>query len=426
MIDDIPQSLIHSVNDVLEARRNPDQNPKIGPYTRLKEYADDPSIFISFTAIDKIGINPTSEYRTPLGIYTYPLKVAWEYYRVKGYWLNHFRKSFSFDNEIDDSLSAAEVAKKEQEVIERAFPFATRNPYIQVLKSKIPLTDLQDFTLRNVTVNTANDIREIIENSKGTNQEKLKAQNSLNNLIELIESKKAKPHVDTPGGLFWWLTLHCSNPKISYDDISHVARLMQKHYKSKNSMRVWNYLLRELNHIGFIDRGEAIIHDHEPTQAVFLSTKGFTLVDKIMNKPNVLSKKKVKKGSWMNDNKISDDAYYIYHKEFDAYTWYKGTFFNGTWRSRRNIWHNGTWKGGTWKGGTWYDGTWEKGKWVDGNWLGGDWLGGNWLGGFIYSHKFETFLRSKINPNEFYEAEANAETVEKLQFLIGDQINLQI
>ena len=36
----------------------------------------DKTQYISFTAIDKIGINPRSTYSTPVGIYCYPLNKA--------------------------------------------------------------------------------------------------------------------------------------------------------------------------------------------------------------------------------------------------------------------------------------------------------------------------------------------------------------
>ena len=75
---------------ISEARRNPDQNPKIPVVNQLKkifkdnyEYYYDPRdvvreyhddlYFVSMTKVDKLGINPTSKYNTPLGIYAYPL-----------------------------------------------------------------------------------------------------------------------------------------------------------------------------------------------------------------------------------------------------------------------------------------------------------------------------------------------------------------
>lgn len=48
----------------------------------LSEYKNDPDVYISFTGIDKIGINPQSSFNTPNGIYTYPLKAAWSFYDI--------------------------------------------------------------------------------------------------------------------------------------------------------------------------------------------------------------------------------------------------------------------------------------------------------------------------------------------------------
>ena len=79
-----------------EARRNPEQNPKVSLYDALEKHKDDPDIYISYT-MDvgrgatskksvakgrntsgfKIGINPKSKYNTPNGIYTYPLPEMW-------------------------------------------------------------------------------------------------------------------------------------------------------------------------------------------------------------------------------------------------------------------------------------------------------------------------------------------------------------
>ena len=63
---------------LFEARKFPTLNPKLSAYDQLKQYKDDPSIYISFTEINKIGINPVSKWDTPLGIYCYPLKDTWQ------------------------------------------------------------------------------------------------------------------------------------------------------------------------------------------------------------------------------------------------------------------------------------------------------------------------------------------------------------
>ena len=71
---------------LFEARRNPTINIRIPSYEELKSLLDssnDPdNLYISFTDIEKIGVNPLSEYDTPLGIYCYPIKASFRYYKV--------------------------------------------------------------------------------------------------------------------------------------------------------------------------------------------------------------------------------------------------------------------------------------------------------------------------------------------------------
>jgi hypothetical protein len=72
-------------------------------YSILKQYANDPDIYISFTRIDKIGINPGSKFNTPNGVYCYPLK---EY----------------FDKH------------KTESPLSDIFPFASSAPYVNIIK----------------------------------------------------------------------------------------------------------------------------------------------------------------------------------------------------------------------------------------------------------------------------------------------------
>lgn len=61
---------------VTSARRNPDKNIKTFILQELDPYRDNPRICISFTEINKIGINPSSKFtkETPAGVYAYPLR----------------------------------------------------------------------------------------------------------------------------------------------------------------------------------------------------------------------------------------------------------------------------------------------------------------------------------------------------------------
>ena len=58
----------------VESRRNPAVNPKVTAYQRLvmRNEKDPKNTFVSMTSVDKLGINPRSEYNTPIGVYSYP------------------------------------------------------------------------------------------------------------------------------------------------------------------------------------------------------------------------------------------------------------------------------------------------------------------------------------------------------------------
>ena len=90
-----------------EARRNPDRNKRISAYDALKPYKDDPDMYITFTEIDKLGINPKSEFNTPIGIYCYPLKEIWVEYDIES-----------------------------KESIGKVVPFAGKHPYIWLIEKK--------------------------------------------------------------------------------------------------------------------------------------------------------------------------------------------------------------------------------------------------------------------------------------------------
>ena len=378
-LKDIPQDLIDTTIDILEARRNPKLNPKIGPYSKLKEYVDDPSIFISFTKIEMIGINPNSKYNTPLGVYTYPLKEAWHDYEIELIYNSRKTTRDNRESQMTGEVVSKSTYRLERSVIEDGFPFASKSPYIQVVKTKKPLTDLQRFDSLDLD-ETITETRDIVEDANKGESEYFES------IVDSIDTGRANPLVGTPGGIFWWFTMNCSSIN------TPVGQIISKKYKSRSSMRLWNYLLRELGHDGFIDKGDSIIHSNEPTQAVFLHPKAFRHISTIENTPEILSTKKKKLYYWMNDNEISDDARYKYHEEDDSYTWESGTFISG-------VWKGGTWISGTWKGGTWKHGS-------------------------IYSHKFDSYVYSEKNPLEFYNIERKSKSIEELKKSVADTVIL--
>lgn len=101
------------IRELIEARRNPEQNPKVSInnviYDAVKaangnDIAGTSNIFVSFTTVDKLGINPKSEYNTPLGIYAYPGEYV---YKEIGLNKPTYDLPFAGDNKYVNLFSAA-------------------------------------------------------------------------------------------------------------------------------------------------------------------------------------------------------------------------------------------------------------------------------------------------------------------------------
>ena len=71
---------------ISEVRKNPKLNPKVSINQAVIDRMNATSstvagtlnAFVSFTQLEKLGINPQSTYDTPIGIYAYPIKYVYE------------------------------------------------------------------------------------------------------------------------------------------------------------------------------------------------------------------------------------------------------------------------------------------------------------------------------------------------------------
>lgn len=258
--------------DIIEARSKPGINPKVSAYEQLLKYKNDPSIFISFTALNKAGLNPRSTYNTPNGIYTYPLAKTWKMYGVDTL------KDFS------------------------RYPFANNQPYIQILKATKPeaILDVERYTQTQLK----RDLKNILD--LYPNDEK-----KINRAIE-------NAHVRTPAGKLWAATRKVtldSTEDSDYDSIDDDDEYVPPNFEPDGdsiynpdsvynkineeavgnaSANKWSTLLRKLGYGLVIDPGHSIIHSDEPCQAVFLGTKYFKHLGVALNTRTQESKKKTK------------------------------------------------------------------------------------------------------------------------------------
>jgi hypothetical protein len=330
-----------------EARRNPELNPKVGATEYLRKYKDRDDIYISFTKIPKLGLNPKSDWNTPIGVYTYPLKQFWEYYNVE-----------------------------KRKTVELAAPFAGISPYIQILKGKHTKSFIRDFskyTERDLQKDKERILSEVYKSSGSDGQLEI---------FPIFEEGEGTTKSKTPFGKLWNITRLLS-------DSSPVRKMLG--IRSNKSLIAWTELLRNLGFTGFSDiHGEGIIHDAEPVQAVFLTAKEYTQIDSVENKeydePNSYNRTNTgldwTGGTW--NGGTWKDGTWCGGRWKDGY-WYDGTWKNGTWE--KGVWQDGSWENGTWKhgifeAGTWESGTWKNGTFMWGKWLDGTWENGSWIGGF--------------------------------------------
>lgn len=227
---------------VIAKRKNPELNKKLSIYEELKDYLDDPNIFLSFTWVDKIGINPSSKYNTPNGIYCYPLKEGLKFYRS------------AIDPE-DTSLKGK-------------FPFVSDSQYFWLFRAKS--RNLLYLSDESYTKNKYD--RDLIK--MGLYYEKeLKTSNGFKDFVSLAEKKASS---QSYSGFIWNVT-RCA---ASEWDVT------AKNIRPNR----WNFIFRSvLDYSGAVDiEGRSIIHRSEPLQAVFFSKLSIVPIKRVSNVSNTV------------------------------------------------------------------------------------------------------------------------------------------
>lgn len=239
-----------------ELRKNPKQNPKITSNTELlnaaskmmKDSGNARDLFISFTSIDKLGINPQSKYKTPIGIYSYP--------------------------------AAYVIDKVANSLPMEVLPFAGENEYATIFKCKGNIIDID--LMDNEEAN--NYYKKIAEYwSQQSGKDWKTSVDEVENIINSAEDKSRINHM--AGGRFWYVTMKVSK-------LLGQAKAQKKFPTGLNqfppSEVSWNKLLRAIGIDGIVDNGFGIIHTSEPYQAVFFSIDAIDVVKQVYNKPSYL------------------------------------------------------------------------------------------------------------------------------------------
>ena len=244
---------------LLEARKNPEQNVKLPAYKQIWNYVRDSDVeiddlFISFTNIEKIGINPLYGYNTPMGIYFFPLAEIWENYNIS--------KEKSFNKTLP--------------------PIVRGRPYIQLVAYNgkghfiRKLSEYTDSDLKN----DIEKIKQLIPNDrlvvKDVADYDTFIQEAINDASpsqwEFYPSPARKffnicrTITYAPSKTLTKKLIHSKEDEAYYQKFEHVT--------PNQSSRNWNWLLREIGYAGMCDNA-GNIHENEYIQAFFVSTQYF-------------------------------------------------------------------------------------------------------------------------------------------------------
>ena len=222
--------LYELLTDLGEARRNPEKNLRTDGHQAAVNYLrnkgrDIRKYGVSMTELPKLGINPGSTYKTPVGIYFYPA----EYYvRIKGP-----GKQLEFKDEA---------------------------PYIQVFEL------LGNFEyIDELDSNKFREYVKILYKNAGKigTYINMPEKETTQLLGEIILNGNADAKNNSYGGHLWY---------IFYALGYYVGRNKRDHAAPRSSV-IWNAICRMLGIDGFIDNGEGIIHQNEPTSGVVFDTR---------------------------------------------------------------------------------------------------------------------------------------------------------
>ncbi len=235
---------------ILEARKNPNLNPKVETIDQLRNIAKQhPDAFVTFTQINKLGTNPRSEYNTPIGIYAYPISFI------------------------------LKQAKEESDRLRSVF--GSHQPYVQVFtvdpNANIwTLSDYKiDLSIKQMLIKSLH--------SYGYNYNMLAKQYDNDRQLWYSMYKAIDPNFDPEN-----------------EEQSNIGTITRK-------------VLRKAGIDGVIDYGQSIIHENEPTQAVFFNIRQLKHLATLNNKLQQNAKTNNEQKILQHPEDIQDigDFYYI-------------------------------------------------------------------------------------------------------------------
>ena len=191
----------------------------------LQPYVAQDDVFVSFSDIPKLGINPRTDYNTPAGIYSYPLKQMWP--AIKS----------------------------------NTIPYAGERQYVLVFqpRSSDGIVKVNTYTSGDFSRHMRLLEQKVIPKIAGPGVD-------LEQFQDFFDIAKRESKLQTPAAWLWNIT-------------RLLARMWDESYNGPKPTVGWNAIMRALGINGFNDQeGSGLIHANEPMQAVWFSANSLKLL----------------------------------------------------------------------------------------------------------------------------------------------------
>ena len=219
-----------------------------------------PMYYMTFTKINKVGVNPGSKYKTPNGIYAYPLTKSIYEQLAAGNLPFAQEQPYVSIIEPEDRGSLAHHDMSEEEYQQAVLSLYNGDASSMWLATKKAFNFAIAVDIRNARdlfVDASPD--KILQAGYGDDPHTYP---EIKGLMPTYKKFTSEAKYKTPFGKLWNITRNFSggNPNI------------------------WSALWRELGYDGAVDLGTGTIHEAEPTQAVFFTRDAIEVKDTFVNK----------------------------------------------------------------------------------------------------------------------------------------------
>lgn len=215
----------------------------------VMEYINDDNAYIRFVDENKFGINPSTNYATPIGLCAYPIKQTFRIYKSKSNKIDYYKEK--------NSINDRRILRKLQFI--NRIPMFNRRKYAQIFRCKNPESIL---VLSDLNVESALDL---VKKFISIHENDEEFYNEMNKNLKIKNKHNAKRGVAKI-----WLAIHRTLVYYAERENLDVSAQFTKDLKT-------------LGYSGILDNGKGIIHPAEKCQLIIFNTRDCELIETYEN-----------------------------------------------------------------------------------------------------------------------------------------------